>query len=429
MKPPAGKTILTTFAGRRDRMALLTRYVRAALARGIVDEWHVWDFARDPADARWLREEFPFVRMTPGYGLEYFSSPARLTPGAETGIFRCSVAATSDVHIGLRRRSGEGPSYEIVLGGWGNHACAIRVFDNPAQLAEPEQRSAEIAVQNAATPNLLPEWGFADVEVIVRPDGLTASVDGRVVLAYPVAIPAGEFAVLYRSGFGTDAEWRFAGEPGHGAYLFRSTPTRPFYLPYYRHYARQLPTYERDVILKCDDDIVFIDLDGLRRFIAFRRANPQYFMLSANVVNNGVCAYFQQEDGVFPRAALDLELPPNGLCGSLWASGPKAAALHDIFLRDPTNFRKSGEAAKEWNARLSINFIALLGADFVHVPDLMEDDEHFLSYGGRVRSRKPNAIYNPFTVAHLTFLTQEREFDHARVLAAYAALAERNGVM
>ena len=425
---PAGKTILTTFAGRRDRMALLTRYARAALARGIVDEWHVWDFARDPADARWLREEFPSVRMTPGHGLEYFSAPVRLRPGAEAGMLRCSVAATSDVHIGLRRLSGEGPSYEIVLGGWSNQACAIRVFDDPAQLVEPERRHAEIAVQTAATPNLLPEWGFADVGVTVRPDGLAALVNGRVAIAHQVPIPAGEFSVLYRSGFGADAEWRFAGEPAHGAYLFKSTPTRPFYLPYYRHYARQLPSYEDDIFLKCDDDIVFIDMDGLRRFIAFRHANPQYFMLSANVVNNGVCAYFQQENGVFPRAALDLELPPNGLCGSLWESGAKAAALHDIFLRDPGAFLAAGETVTEWNARLSINFIALRGADFVHVPDLMEDDEHFLSYGGRVRSRRPNAIYHPFTVAHLTFLTQEHAFDHARILAGYAALATQCGV-
>ena len=45
------RTILVTFAGRRDRMQLLTRYVGAAIERGLIDEWHVWDFARNADDA------------------------------------------------------------------------------------------------------------------------------------------------------------------------------------------------------------------------------------------------------------------------------------------------------------------------------------------------------------------------------------------
>jgi hypothetical protein len=426
--PPEGRTILTTFAGRRDRMALLNRYARAALARGIIDEWHVWDFARNEDDRRWLREEFPSLRMTPGDGVAYFSTQASLRLDAGAAVLRCAVAATNDVHIGLRRLSGTGPSYEIVLGGWGNNACAIRAFDDPHLLEAPERRGGEFNVRTADTPGLLPEWGFADIALTLRPDGLSASVGGRVAVAHDAPVPAGEFAVLVRSGFGADAEWRFEGGPARGAYLFRSAPTYPFYLPFYRHYARHLPDYAGDVFLKCDDDIVFVDLDGLRRFIAFRRANPHYFMLSANVVNNGVCAFFQQQRGVFPSGLLELEMPPNGFCGSLWDSGRKAEILHDRFLQDPARFQETVPEITEWNARQSINFIALLGADFVHIPDLMEDDEDFLSYRGRVRSRRPNAIYNPFTVAHLTFFPQERDFDHARILAGYAALAARHGV-
>ena len=53
--------------------------------------------------------------------------------------------------------------------------------------------------------------------------------------------------------------------------------------------------------LKCDDDIVYLDIDKLGDFVEFRRTNPNYVVVSANVVNNGVCAYFQQEAGSLPE--------------------------------------------------------------------------------------------------------------------------------
>lgn len=444
--PSAGKSILTTFAGRRDRMGLLCRYARAALARGIIDEWHVWDFSRNPADAAWLRQEFPAVRMTPGNGLDYFTAPRRLRaappqqppvrPKAQSlASLRLSVAATNDVHIGLCREQGAGQSYEIVLGGWGNNYSVVRAYDDPDMLRFPARRAPnEPHVLAEHTPGLLAEWGFADVSLTLDTDGLRVRVNDREIIALPGPIAAGEFSVLYRSGFGADAEWRFPEAPGAREFLFLPAPPRAetaaapalFYLPFYRHYARQRVEYADDLLLKCDDDIVFFDLDGLRRFIAYRRAHPEYFLLSANVVNNGVCAWFQQEHGVFPRDLLDLELPPHGLCGSLWGSREKAETLHDHFLHDPARFTATTMGTIDWRYRISINFIALLGSDLAHIPDSMADDEDFLSYGGRVRARKPNAIFGPFCAVHLTFGPQDGGFNHARILTDYAALAARH---
>ncbi len=432
--PPAGKTILTTFAGRRDRMQLLCRYARAALARGIVDEWHVWDFSRNPADAAWLREEFPNQRMTPGQGLDYVTAPIRLLATAAPATLRFAVCARNDVHIGLLRETGEGESYEIVLGGWSNSHCVIRTYTDPALLRYPGERPPnERHVVAEETQDLLPDWGFADVSLRFGADGIVAHVNGKAAIALPGPVVPGSFRVLYRSGFGADAEWRFPDAAGPREFLFHAAPPRPdkdgvpypFYLPFYRHYARQGREYQNDVILKCDDDIVFVDLEGLRRFIAYRRLHPEYFMLSANVVNNGVCAHYQQLAGLIPRELLELELPPHGLCGTLWGSAAMAETLHAHFLANPTRFTGTAMGLTEWRERLSINFIALLGTDLVHIPDIMWDDEDFLSYGGRIRARKPNAIFGPFCVSHLSFMAQDGGMDHARLLDGYGGLAER----
>jgi hypothetical protein len=177
------RTILLTFAGRRDRMQLLTRYAAAAIDAGLIDEWHVWDFTRTREDAAWLREILPVVQTTPSHTLEYFRAPQALTLDAQTLRTPMQVRAPSDVHIGLRRTSGNGPSYELVLGGWGNAISAIRTFADATPLLNVPAREAEsFAVQHFRTPALLPEYGFASIDIEMGPDGLAVLVDGVVVM-------------------------------------------------------------------------------------------------------------------------------------------------------------------------------------------------------------------------------------------------------
>jgi hypothetical protein len=431
------KVILVTFAGRKDRMELLGLYVNAAIERGIIDEWHVWDFTRDKADAKWLREQFPSVRLTPSIGTEYFSTRHELDVAREPVRYEFSVAASNDVHVGLRRLSGTGASYEIVLGGWDNGQSAIRAFSEQALLMDVGRRTQdESPLVIKPTPGLLPEWGFSKIAVEVAQDRLRATVGGIPIVEYRGKIEPGEFEVLYRSGFGCNAEWRFGGEQARGSYLFlsgmpalRAGLWLPSYTPFYQHYIRHSQSYVRDIIVKCDDDIVFVDLERLGDFVKFRRDNPEYFLISANVVNNGVCAYFQQQQGIIPETVLALELPPRGVRGTLWASAQKAATLHRYFLQNVGSFTGLPRDSTEWNDRISINFVSWLGSDFAHMSDTALDDEDYLSYQARWRSRKKgNAIYWPFVVSHLSFYSQDKELDIAGLVADYHKLAWQVGV-
>lgn len=425
------KAILVTFAGRRDRMELLTRYVDQAIKEGLIDEWHVWDFSRNPADARWLRQRFPVTQVTPSNSAEYFLSPQKIEISKRQRSLRFSVSAASDVHIGLRRIAGTGGSYEIVLGGWNNQACAIRTFDEPARLTELAARDPlQQPIVTALTRNLLPEFGFVSVELEFGPDGIRACVQGEEVLRDTNAIEPGAFEFLYRTGYGSNGEWLFAETKEATARLFVSGPVSHhpansmFYTNAYQYYGANRDRYQRDVFLKCDDDIVFFDVRRLGDFLTFRKQNSQYFLVSANVVNNGVCAHFQQARGAIPAEVDEFEMPPGGMCGTLWSSGAKAARLHDLFLKNPAAFRStSGTVA--WNQRISINFISWLGSDLVHIPDIMSDDEHDLCYGVRKRARKENCIYLPFVASHLSFWKQDVDMNINKIISGYRALAER----
>lgn len=424
------RTILVTFAGRRDRMELLTRYAGAAIDRGLVDEWHVWEFTRNADDARWLREKFPVTQATPNNSVEYFRLPRPISLRSARTRTSLSVRAPHDVHIGLRRVSGPGSSFEIVLGGWNNSTSAIRRFDAPGALTQvaardPQQPPAVVR----STPGLLPEFGFSEIEIEIGENGLKVFFGGSLLLHDPQTVTPGDFEVLYRTGFGANGDWRFPDFDEHPARLFVAgreahyPANALFYNMAYQYYNANYQSYRDDVILKCDDDIVYFDVDKLSDFIAFRRQNENYFLVSANVVNNGVCAYFQQSMGAIPREAMICELPPGGLCGSLWSEGAKADALHKLFLKDPSSFAVGDGGAIVWNERISINFIALLGRDLIHIPDVSPDDEHDLCYGVRKRAQKQNCIFPQFVAAHLSFWKQDAEMKVAEVLAGYDALA------
>ena len=428
------RTILVTFAGRRDRMRLLTRYVDAAIARGLVDEWHVWEFARNAEDARWLQGRFPVAQTTPNNALEYFRLPRRLELRDSPASLSFRLRAVNDAHIGLRRLSGEGPDYEIVLGGWNNAASAIRKFDERGALCD-RASIAQRPQPNLArsTPGLLPEFGFLNVELDIGENGLLVRVSGETVLHDPAPIGRGAFEPLYRTGFGANGDWRFAEFANHPARRFVVGPESyhsgdaMFYTRAYQYYGATADEYRDDVILKCDDDIVYFDLDRLEEFIDFRRRHPEFFMASANVVNNGVCAFFQQVDGTVSDSEDAFELPPGGLCGSLWGEGKKAERLHRSFLRDPARFAAARGEPIVWNQRISINYIALLGADLPLIPDLMRDDEHDLCYGVRKRAKKTNCIYPRFVASHLSFWKQDAEMNVAEMLEGYEDLADHAG--
>lgn len=436
-----GRTILTTFAGRRDRMALLERYARAALARGLIDEWHIWDFARNAADRAWLEARFQDVRMTPTMNV-FVPTGRILDLAAGEASFDFAVSAAGEVHLGLRHLDGIGPSVDITLGGWDNNGCAILVHPSAALLfGTAPSATAPLARDEAAvmpmpqalsvTPGVLAAYRYVPGRLLLRSGGIQVWLGERLAVELEIPLGTARFELLLQSGGDERAAWKLPpGGPDDGVHRYwpgvaAAEANFPWYQPYYKHYARHVQEHGEDVILKCDDDIVFIDLDRLGEYLAHRRAHPEYFMISASVVNNGVCAHVQQAQGAIPPELGAFELPHKGLRGSLWESGAKAAALHGCFMADPGRFRHEGGDELVWNERISINFIAIMGADFAHFGDVVLDDEPYMSYEALWRSKKANAIYPGLAVAHLSFWKQSQTMDEAGILAGYAALADR----
>ncbi|MFI6999096.1 hypothetical protein [Nocardia sp. NPDC050175] len=413
--------ILVTFAGRRDRMELLAGYVGEAIRRGLIDEWHVWDFSRNDDDGRWLASRFPIVGRTADDPL--YSAAGELVPDSP---WRGRVRAANDVHIGLAPQDEDAPAYELVIGGWSNQRTVLRqVRAGELFLHEHESRTDRPPpVADRYTPGILSQNVFRDLEVSVGASGLALSVDGNTVLADVGGI--GAYCVYVKTGYGSDGEWRFP-DLAATEYRYRTAVGGQGWAEFYRFYSVRAEYYADAVFLKCDDDVVYLQLDQLAEFIRFRRQEPNFFLVSANVVNNGVCAYYQQQSGAIPHDLMRLELPAQGFGGTLWASGTLASILHHHFLDDQRPFEEVPRAPIPWQDRLSINFISWLGTDLSYM-SAVDDDEHLLSVVIPGYLGRPNCIFPGFLVSHLSFFPQVALLDHHALLARYRILAKENGL-
>jgi hypothetical protein len=409
--------ILVTFAGRQKRMEILTQYIRRALDLGVIDEWHIWDFTRSPDDHAWVTREFgPARYMGSKATYQHAGSVAR------QASFRTSARIRHDLHLAVVPNDRPQDCYEIVVGGWKNTHSVLRKITR--EQMQNFDRASDSSLWNRATPSALSSGQPNDVVLSIDAEGTPSlRINGVVIGEWPTLDFAAGASVFVRGGWGADLELcdvsartrRYVGNPNEN-------------MPYYQaydYYATRADDFADAVFLKCDDDIVYLDIEKLDEFIRFRQANPHYFIVSANVVNNGVCAHYQQAAGSIPASVGHFERPPGGFGGSLWESAERAARLHGFFLANGGRTLPLPAPVVEWTERQSINFIAWLGRDLRHMALPQGDDELALTVSVPGFVERKSAIYSEFTVSHLSFGPQERGWDPAPLISDYDALMRK----
>lgn len=211
---------------------------------------------------------------------------------------------------------------------------------------------------------------------------------------------------------------------GNGRARFR-WPAERWYAEYYRYYS--VNPYD-GVIIKADDDIVYVNSTMVKPYAEYLWNHKDIFLLSASVVNQGLCAHYQQKHGAIPKELMDLPLPGNGM-GDLHDNTTHALMLHRYFLESEENRGKFFITEPEYypfSYTINVNFIAIRGQDFYKTFELIQDmlkeqnryyDEGAITWQG-IRTRKyVEGIYLPLVVAHATFGVQRAILQD--VLSAY----------
>lgn len=173
-----------------------------------------------------------------------------------------------------------------------------------------------------------------------------------------------------------------------------------FYNYYYDHIN------ENDILIKCDDDIVYIDTNKFETFVNSITEDYFYF---PNIVNNDVLAYFQQQNNI--HNLFDYNIPDindrqynysNKWPLTNWYDTfNKAKSIHELFIENPNKFHLNDKELIHYKSRISINLFACKGTLIKKKFDniLNHDDEAYISSTSNVG----NIINLNCTVVHFQF--------------------------
>lgn len=404
------RVILTCFAGRRRNMELLLSYADELYSRGLIEGMHIWDFSRDSSDGEWLSRTFQRCSYIFTRGYDYVRSGVVIGPG-ERGemMFKCSSGA----HILVS--AGRDPVAEVVFGAYWNSCDFLR--DGP-QGTTLDHRGSRTCDMN--------RW--RTVGFVVDEAGLVSvDLDGEVVLrSRLVRTPEFPLSFSVAGWESSEVQWRLPDFPAVGfkhpyARLFR-VRNKGSWREYYQHYTDQL--YPDRVIVKSDDDIVFIDVESFSRFIDLRLSDDS-LLLFPSIVNNGFCARHQRRLGY-----IDDRLPHgDGFSGRLWGDGVLCQRLHEYFHENHEWWLAKARSDLEivrvpMGERVSINFFAIRSVDLYAFQMVWDNDEVDLTMELPRKLRRTNSMSVGMTVSHLAFYRQrETGLDEGSALKLYGGLA------
>jgi len=179
--------------------------------------------------------------------------------------------------------------------------------------------------------------------------------------------------------------------------------------PFYKEISQN--TSDNDVIIKCDDDILFIDINSLKNAIIDRFNDKTSFIIHSNCVNNGICAFYQKDCFYKIKDILNI-YPVGGILGILFEKPEIAYAIHSNFsddlLNNLNNLNKYIIKDQFINSRISINFILINGSDAKYLEHVGINDEYEVSSFIPEKLLRPNKIKGDLITSHLSYSNQEK---------------------
>ena len=189
---------------------------------------------------------------------------------------------------------------------------------------------------------------------------------------------------------------------------------------------------DNDVIIKCDDDTTYFDVETIRAAAEVRFKNKHPFLMHGNTINNGICAFHQQRKGIWTFEGNDVldNYPTSGLTGPLFSHPEIACGCHEQFTRDliadESNISKYALNSNPYfTARVSINMIFMLGSDRDIISKIDTQDEYVSSSKIGQQTDRPNMLIGDFTCAHHTYGVQEPVMEELGTYKMYKELADK----
>lgn len=429
------KTIYTIFAGRRNNLAIQFKYLDKLISQGDITQVHLWDFTRDVLDSIWLKKLVGNTDAAP-YVFAPWSNRFSMVPLSTSALdthdvsFTFGVKGTSDAHMIIVDETGK--PFEFVLGGWNNTRSVCRTVGSHYL-----DESYGPAFNNDTFTYYTFKLASSQLSLIcgrrrVMSIPFNSKIQSFHVAGYPKCSIQYDFECCKDQLASSDSKFPLAPLKNKSAFIYNAVNNKSAWNEYYLHYTPS--AYPDTVLVKGDDDIVYIDTSTFRQFIQARVANPNALLVFPGIINNAIVAYYHQKLGVLPEADVG-ELPYEPFQGRLWASAELCDKVHRYFIqnRDAVLTRAHGiknHITHKCGDRFSINMFSILSKDlgiFQEIcklpalpPCFSVDDEQHLSVTMSKNMNRDHLCVPQCVVVHLSFYKQvEQGLDEDGLRADY----------
>lgn len=201
---------------------------------------------------------------------------------------------------------------------------------------------------------------------------------------------------------------------------------------YYQYYSKHIE--DSDILIKCDDRIVYLDLNKFNDFVNIINDDGLYI---PNIINNDVCAYFQQEEGchkLFNYNVNKTELKKlisnignYNILSDWYKEYDKANKIHKLFLKNKNNFiLKNENKIIEYGNHIHLNIFGILGK---YAKEMFKEIKPYVifndnSYFGLapLHNNKKHKIFFGFICSYFSFDEQDIEKLEKKYLSKYESL-------
>lgn len=340
------KVIFTIFAGRKSNLEILFSYLETLYKSRDIDEVHVWNFTREVCDEEYIKEYLNNFNIKKVYDGETIEFRDNMI----IDKYRLNIKDKNLV-ISYINNNSETVIQSIVFNS--KEKIKIRVNKNI------KESYFTVTCDNDAC-NIF-----------------TSTITDHMIVKYP--------------------DWK----------LF-NLENKKSWAEYYYYYSNQKDYSGDDVIIKCDDDIVFIDTLQFKTFIKRRIENQKYMLFFPNIINNGVIAYHQSKMELIP-----MDMPYDTFYGKLVNDGMLANDIHAHFCNNTISYLTKSRNIKnvishKIGDRISINFFAILAKHIFVYREVGWDDEHDITVTIPNIHNWGIGIDMSMTVSHLGFSPQRK---------------------
>ncbi|MFE1601727.1 hypothetical protein [Methylobacterium sp. ID0610] len=183
------------------------------------------------------------------------------------------------------------------------------------------------------------------------------------------------------------------------------------------------------IYIRFDDDVVYLEEYFFERFLRYRVANPDHFVVFPQIINNSVSTFLMNCQGVFAGsgAAAMAQLVGTSCTDPVgWAHGGFAESVHRFFLDTLRAGRLDAIRIPSQTifGRFSVNCFAWFGKRFAEFSGVVPGDEEFwISAVGPVLHKSPASICGDAICAHWAFTPQRHYLEATDLLEEYRRLA------